>query len=573
MPLGNCSAFPLLSSCFRGVISLWLLVKAISGSRIATHHCQGVFSLTNEEFHVEFYVPPSMSEETSQDPPSTPKRDAPWTPKAAGISPATPKRFQELLADTPLESKDQNALNKVLVLSSFPKKLRAEFLQIFPTADEFIMAASSPDALDGVIANMETDKLVIKQKPLRVLLVNKLVQLATFLRYQGNLFADPTPTFFGCSQLQQICREPSSSPVHLFLVLRKLIQSQQLRLFRPLQLGLPSEDLAATLEKNPWDKTEESYPEWKDRTVVNLGQVPKFKRVIMDQNAASQDSYRSEIAFSSLLAAFEGSDIYDTIRHLTPQTGYAAWKKMEELMEGEDKMALYRKRAESLLLNVCKSTDITVNAYHSQLSKIFALFKAAKEEYTEPRQIEEALRHIADPDFENIKQDLHRRRRSGELTTMSELFNELVNRENDVRIEEIPAPGTVAKGRRLQSNLKSSDDDRKPSARVSFDFSKMALPKRLWDNMSDHDQAYFMKWKKEMVSNHGNFQALRDLSPPKSASVERGRINMVPASARRIKESKSKRSPRRLAELKVISRNKLVKTLKSILRLLVVSAT
>ena len=26
--------------------------------------------------------------------------------------------------------------------------------------------------------------------------------------------------------------------------------------------------------------------------------------------------------------------------------------------------------------------------------------------------------------------------------------------------------------------------------------------------------------KKEMVSNHGNFQALRDLSPPKSASVD-----------------------------------------------------
>jgi hypothetical protein len=62
------------------------------------------------------------------------------------------------------------------------------------------------------------------------------------------------------------------------------------------------------LEKNPWDSEPESYQTWAEETEANLGLIPDFMEVILNEDKAKEDHVQSEIAYSALLTAVKKSD-------------------------------------------------------------------------------------------------------------------------------------------------------------------------------------------------------------------------------------------------------------------------
>ncbi len=84
--------------------------------------------------------------------------------------------------------------------------------------------------------------------------------------------------------------------------------------------------------KNPWDETDDTYPEWMDKALDMLGLSPKVLEQYQDPIAATKDPELALITCTALLAAVEKSNAHAIIHELPQQkkTGYlfgSQWKR------------------------------------------------------------------------------------------------------------------------------------------------------------------------------------------------------------------------------------------------------
>jgi hypothetical protein len=279
--------------------------------------------------------------------------------------------------------------------------------------------------------------------------------------------------------------------------------------------------LMKVFDKTKWDKTEESYPEWKESILDTLGFAPKALAQYKEESAAADDPDLALITFTALLDAVSNSDAHTAIKELPEslRTGFHAWQAMEQAMEGDDRKEHFRTLAETALKSLHKDSSMSVLQLRGHLRRIFALFKAADQEMTEESKMKTLCRKMKeDPDFKSTADSTLLDIRSKSIVSFDAVAQRFKNLEDENKYQDLTdtIPELNSRARRAPT---SDPGGRSTNQSFKDVISSMSWPSGLWQEADSKTKLYLIKWKKAL-SSASSFKDVRSLKAPTPSEVE-----------------------------------------------------
>ena len=217
------------------------------------------------------------------------------------------RRLSSFKAKSPARSLNGDTLRTALTIAGFKDGLLESLVRELKTVRTLMSIWSRTDVLEATLKSIDED---MAANPLRLAVaVSYLTLIGQFFDYGGSFDEDvPSLTELGAfvdlHRIPQGYSNPNGVPSP-----RSSSASSSSRKSNDSEEKLPDGDrLIKGLEKNLWDGEPESYPTWAEETEANLGLVPDFMEVILDEDKAKEDPVRSEITYSALLTAVKKSE-------------------------------------------------------------------------------------------------------------------------------------------------------------------------------------------------------------------------------------------------------------------------
>ena len=344
----------------------------------------------------------------------------------SNISPfKTPERFNELRASSSPSSDD--SLSDILKISTMDSKHRKAFVKLVPDMATFVTLDEA--IVSEIVSELSTDfpdapfaKTSITQR----IQVKRLLRLIRFIVLGGSVSTKPTAI-----EIEAYIASVDKGLLGASLSFPDLTNDSSLSLSSS---KYPPNGSKLSEALTSWDGGHTLWFDWKDVTLIKMGQFPEFKAVLENETKATADSARSSILYSILLEKTLGGDAHTLLTSLPleEQTGYHGWQKLHSSMEGSEKGPLLEKEA-TRLLKIRKDSNTTLLAFQGDMERAFQLLVHAKKPLDEDMKMNYVFTRISDPDFQSLVSQLQREKRSKTLTSIEKLWSEL--REHETSIE------------------------------------------------------------------------------------------------------------------------------------------